>query len=297
MNLVKNTYGVSTVILPKLANLNMINKLGGSSLDRKKTTSKHKLVDPIKKDIDKPLVEEKKIKLRSMSNRTKSKIVNKLRSFARINSYLTFLTLTFVNEVDDQLAVKILRAFLDNAKKRLKGFEYLWVAERQTKNLTFKNNIHFHLVTNKFFLLEKWWPYWIDVQSKFGIKPREEHFRPGSAFNIKKADTTDVRKLGIYLTKYITKNEGKFNCQVWNCSKKISRLYTCHYTGISFINQLERLSDQNMLGGELKKYRTDYCDVCIYPYNKITSRFFTKLDVKNKEVWKDEELKEKGGMK
>lgn len=267
----------------------MFNKMGGSSLDRKKKPKKEKLIDPIKELLKKPLAQaakDKAPKLRSMSPRTRSKIRVKLISFARLNKNLTFLTLTFVNIVEDMVAIKILRAFLDNAKKRLPGFEYLWVAERQTKNEVFKDNIHFHLITNKFWKIDKWWPYWLDLQAKFGILPRDESYRPGSALNVRKVETSNIKQLSNYLTKYVTKNESRFACQVWNCSKGISRLYTSFYSGVGFINDLERLDKADQLGGKLKVYKKEYCNICIIPLNRITTNFYNKIDEKNKTVWK-----------
>ena len=64
---------------------------------------------------------------------------------------LSFVTLTFVNQVEDSKAIKVLKSFLDNATKRFKDFQYLWVAEKQTNNETFKNNIHFHLITKIYY--------------------------------------------------------------------------------------------------------------------------------------------------
>ena len=287
----KNTFGISYILDPRLSTPDMLNKMGGSSLERKETKKRDKVIDPIKELIDKPLgvaEKEKKVKMRTMSPRTRSKIRVKLISFSRLHKNLTFLTLTFVNLVEDQLAIKVLRAFLDNAKKRLPDFEYLWVAERQTQNETFKDNIHFHIITNKFWMLDKWWPYWLDLQAKFGIKPRDENFRPGSAFNVRKVETSNIKQLSNYLTKYVTKNSSMFACQVWNCSKKISRLYTSFYSGMNFINQLERLDKADQLGGKLKTYKNDYCNICIIPLNRITTNFYNKIDEKNKTVWKQE---------
>ncbi|HWB26993.1 MAG TPA: hypothetical protein VG738_16030 [Chitinophagaceae bacterium] len=289
----KNTYGVSYVMHPKVINPELINQLGGSSLNRKKTASRQKIEDTENIE-EETQAEATTPKLRSMSARTRSKIRNKLLSFARINKNLTFVTLTFVNQVADRTAIKVLRTFLDNAKKRLTDFEYLWVAERQTKNEVFKDNIHFHLVTNRFWKIDKWWPYWLDTQKKFGIVPRDENFKPGSAFNVRKIETANIKKLTTYLTKYVTKNTSEFDCQVWNCSKKISRLYTCFYTGISFINGIERLNETKQLGGELKIIPKEFCNVCVFPLNRITTNFYNKIDDENRIVWKEQNEKHDG---
>ncbi len=39
----------------------------------------------------------------------------------------------------------------------------------------------------------------------------------------------------------LTKNNAKFKCQVWNCSKKVSHLFTHFYTNEEFTDQFDRL--------------------------------------------------------
>lgn len=295
MLIVKNTFGISTTMDHWIAKSSSIGSLGGSSLDRVKKEVKVKEKNEIDEELKYPLskkVEERK-KLRRLSQRSKLKIRKKLIAFARLNKKLSFLTLTFVNKVEDELAVKVLRTFLDNAKKRSKDFEYLWVAEKQSKNVAFENNIHFHLVTNKYWQLEKWWNYWLDVQKKFGIVPRNENYKPSSAFDVRVINTANIKRVICYLTKYVTKNSSEFNCQVWNCSKKISRLYTCHYTGIGFIKNLERLEAAGQLGGELKVIPQDYCNIILFPLNRITMPLYNKIDDKNRTVWNDDSMTNK----
>ncbi|SDX05821.1 hypothetical protein SAMN05444410_108166 [Hydrobacter penzbergensis] len=292
MIVVKNTFGISASISPRIAGPELLNTLGGSSLNRKKTAPKEKINDPMAELLKQPLGQtekKKEKKLRSMSSRTKGKIRKKLIAFARIHKNLSFLTLTFVNEVQDSTAVKVLRVFLDNAKKRSKDFQYLWVAERQTKNTVFENNIHFHLITNKYWKLEKWWPYWLDVQARFGILPREAGSKPSSAFDVRHVSSNNIKGIVNYLTKYVTKNQGQFDCQVWNCSKKISRLYTEFYSGLSFLRHLEALEKSGQLGGELKIYPQEFCNIHIVPLNRRTMNLYNRIDEKNKAVWQEQD--------
>jgi hypothetical protein len=293
MLVVKNTFGVSTVMDGSVSSIENMTEFGGSSINRKKypKKEKHDIEKVLQTPLDAPKL-EKELRLRSMSKRTKSKIRVKLMALSQVHEKLTFVTLTFVNQVEDKKAVKVLKSFLDNAGKRFKDFQYLWVAERQTKNVVFIDNIHFHLVTNKYWPMEKWWNYWLAVQTKHGIKPREENFKPRSAFNVRLIKSDNVRGIGTYLTKYVTKNNGKFGCQVWNCSKKISRLYTCFYSGIQMIKTFERLQEQGLLDGEIKTYQQEYCSVNIIPLNKLVMRFYDPIGKKNKEGWNDEVKKE-----
>lgn len=291
MLVVKNTFGISTAFFQEVNEGDTRKKLGGSSLERKPYPKKE--VHEIQEVLKQPLEAKKKVqKLRSMSARTKAKIRTKLIAFSQVHDKLTFVTLTFVNQVEDHKAVEVLKTFLDNASKRFKDFQYLWVAEKQTNNETFKDNIHFHLVTNKYWPLDKWWNYWLGVQAKHGIEPRDNNYKPTSAFNVRLIKSDNVKGIGTYLTKYVTKNAGKFGCQVWNCSKKISRLYTCFYSGMEIIDGFKKLEEQGLLDGEIRTYKQDYCNINVIPLNKLVMRYYKPIENKNKEVWNDATGKE-----
>lgn len=162
--IVKNTYGCSAVLGTSLTRRLMYSKYSGSSLDRKKqdkTKPKKKELPeeeenaPTEKEQEKDATD----KVRVMSSRTKTKIRKKLYAFSRVSNLLTLVTLTFVNEVTDEQAIQVLRKFVDNMKKRKKDFQYLWVSERQTENKVFPDNIHFHMITNKYWDIQKTWNY------------------------------------------------------------------------------------------------------------------------------------------
>tara|TARA_R100000935_G_C2832555_1_gene166018 strand:- start:2289 stop:2471 length:183 start_codon:yes stop_codon:yes gene_type:complete len=44
------------------------------------------------------------------------------------------------------------------------------------------------------------------------------------------------------ITSFVTKNDAKFKCQVWNCSKRVSELYTDFYTTTEFTDNFARLN-------------------------------------------------------
>jgi len=289
--LVKNTYGVSYVLAPRVSDYKKLDQFGGSSLERKKLNKKR--VDLIDEVLRKPILEnggskqKQVVKLRSLSNRSKGKIRGKLISFVRLHEKLTFVTLTFCNTVQDNGAVKILRAFLKNVAKQTNDFQYLWVAEKQTKNKVFSDNIHFHLITTVGeWKIKKWWQYWLDVQAKYGIVPRDANYKPSSAFDVKRIRSSNIKGLVKYLTKYITKNKGKFGCQVWNCSKKISWLYTSFYSDLEFIKELERLEAAGQLGGKIQVFPKEFCNVNLIPLNRVTMNFYNRIDERNRVVWK-----------
>jgi hypothetical protein len=223
------------------------------------------------------IVKEEKIKKpRFMSPRTKQKIRKKVIAFSQAYKKLNFLTLTFINQVEDKQAVMLLARFLDNCNKQMKDFQYIWVAERQTKNEVFENNIHFHLITNKYFKIDKYWNYWISLQEKSGLKPREENFKASSAFDIRSLNAKNIKAIGQYITKYVTKNRDQFDCQVWNCSKKISMLYTDFYSGYEFIEDVEKVLEY-----ELEPIPAEYCTIYPIPLNRKTLPMYNRLNEKN----------------
>lgn len=277
--IVKNTYGTSVAFSTRQFGVVPKDEFSGSALQRKKP-------DPDKKPEKKKVVstEKKEIKLRTLSRRSKQKIRKKITCFARCHKRLSFVTLTFLNKVSDEEAVNVLRKFLDNAKKRSKNFEYVWIAERQTKNDAFKGNVHFHMITNKYWKVEKWWNYWIELQIKNGIKPRKKDFRPSSAFDVKQLNSSNIRSIASYVTKYVTKNDAKFKCQVWNCSKRVSELYTDFYTTTEFTDHFKRLNAV-LKEFEVKDHiERPFLNVKMIDLNRKTLPLYKRLDEKNKSI-------------
>ncbi len=284
MLITKNTYGVTSVFESKGFDMSKLGELSGSSLEREPQTEK----DYIKRLLSKPLIpetEKKERQAKVMSRRTKSKIRRKILAFARIHKHLSFVTLTFLNKVEETQAVKILGKFLDNVTKRSKDFQYLWVAEKQTENKVFENNIHFHLITNKYWKIDRWWKYWLDLQAKNGIIPRDENFKPSSAFDVRAITGQNIKAIANYLTFYVTKNEGEFKCQIWNCSKKVSWLKTNMYEDMSFLLRVDAMEKADLLNGERKVYKNEYCAIHTIPLNRNTLRLYNRIDEANKLMW------------
>jgi hypothetical protein len=159
----------------------------------------------------------------------------------------------------------------------------VWIAERQNKNDTFKGNVHFHLITNKYWKIEKWWNYGLTLQKKNGIIPRDKDFKPSSAFDVKQLNTNEIRRITSYVTKYVTKNNEKFKCQVWNCSRKVSELYTDFYTTTEFTDQFKRL---NAVSKEFtdKDPKSPVINVKMIELNRQTMPLYKRLDDKNKSL-------------
>lgn len=297
MSILKNSFGVSIGFVPKVSKWSLIDKLAGSSLERKENPLAELIeLSPVEKLLKKPLKlddTEEETKPRTMSPRSKSKIRKKVIAFSRLAKKLSFVTLTFVNKVSDRQAIKALGAFLDNVNKRSKDFQYLWVAEKQTKNKVFKDNIHFHLITNKYWDINRWWEYWLDVQKNQGIVPRDEDFKPSSAFDVKVINAANIKGVANYITKYITKNTGEFRCMIWNCSRKISQLYTDFYSEPEFLTGLKKLEEMELLEGKIMTYEQEHCQIHLIPLNHITTRLYEKIDEQNKIVWQMENQKKK----
>lgn len=274
--IVKNTYGTSVAFSTRQFGVVPKDEFSGSALQRKKK-------EPDKdKPKPKPKKNDGKIKLRSLSRRSKQKIRKKITCFARCYKRLSFVTLTFLNKVEDKQAVDILRKFLDNVKKRSTDFQYVWVAERQTKNAEFAGNVHFHIITNKYWKIDKWWNYWLDLQRKNGIEPREKDFKPSSAFDVKRLNSSNIRSIASYVTKYVTKNNAKFKCQVWNCSRRVSELYTDFYTTTEFTDQFKRLKaviKETVITGERNQ---PALNIKMIDLNRQTLPLYKRLDDKNK---------------
>ena len=289
--ILKNTYGTTAVLSQTTFKKPIFKGFTGSCLNRPATAKAFKpnkllsvnlegneLNPNFLTSTDKPTKEKKE---RFMSGRTKSKIKQKLTALSQVHKNLSFLTLTFVNKVEDEKGVKVFEKFISNVKKQSKDFQYVWIAEKQSKNKVFKDNIHFHIVSNKFFVLNKWADYWQKLQHKNGIVPREDSYKASSAFDVKGIATDNIKGVMCYLTKYVTKNTTKLNCQVWNCSKKISRLYTGFYSGYEFLEDIRtKLPDL-----KITEKSMEYCNLHFIPIDKTTLPFYDKIRVQNKKMW------------
>ena len=117
-------------------------------------------------------------------------------------------------------------------------------------------------------------------QQKNGIHPRDKDFKPSSAFDIKQLNASNIKRISSYVTKYVTKNNKKFKCQVWNCSKKVSELYTDFYTTTEFTDQFKRL---NAVTKEIvdKDRKSPVIDVKMIDLNRRTLPLYKRLDDKN----------------
>ncbi len=81
-----------------------------------------------------------------------------------------------------------------------------------------------------------------------------------------------------------TKNNAKFKCQVWNCSKRVSKLYTDFYTTTEFTDNFTRLNA--VLKEFVVKDNIDrpFLNIKMIDLNRQTLPLYKRLDDKNKTI-------------
>jgi hypothetical protein len=183
--------------------------------------------------------------LHFFSQRSKGKVRDKCTALHRcLGKQKTFATLTFIADVTDAIAIRILNKFLTALRDRYGRIHYIYIAERQLQTT---NRIHFHLIINKFLPVREINALWVLQQYNAGIEfdgiskqqveewikwdrenpekksELQKHLNPFDVEKIK-----GIHGLSYYLTKYITKgnNSDGFGCAVWHCSRVVSRLFT-----------------------------------------------------------------------
>lgn len=140
--------------------------------------------------------------------------------FFRVN----FITLTLPStqiHCDNTIKSVALNQFITELKKKNKEVKYFWRAEKQSNG-----NIHFHLVTDMYIHYEKLRNMWNRCINKLGYVDRFElahkHNNPNSTdvHAIK-----NIRNLGAYLSKYVSKNMNNQSIcgRLWSCDIMTSK--------------------------------------------------------------------------
>lgn len=65
------------------------------------------------------------------------------------------------------------------------------------------------MITNKYWKINKRMQYWINWQKRNGVKLGQVEFNPTSAFEVKQLNSSNIRSIAAYVTKYVTKNSAK----------------------------------------------------------------------------------------
>lgn len=258
--------------------------LSGSSFNRK-PSKKY----PVKKSEEDPI--------HVMSKRTKGKIRDKATAFFRAVPKRIFVTMTFIEHVDDREGKRILNKFLTVVRKEIPSFEYLVISEHQPDRA--ERTIHFHMLSNKVLTIQRYNSLWVLQQYNAGLtghrangeaiskaeiiarykgtfpKTRNDNGGVGAVLNpvqIEKAYC--ISSIAWYLTKYVTKQETgeKFGCLTWHCSRKVSRLFTAQLVGPSTFSYM--LSFRN--------YKMDRDTGECWAPRQISGAFFTLVFVNNR---------------
>lgn len=113
----------------------------------------------------------KKYALRMLSARSKQKIREKTGAFFRARGKnSTFITLSFIEAVDDRRAISLLNKFFTQVRKDYGDFEYIWVIERQQENEKFKDNPHFHIIIDRRLSVTRYNSLWVMQQYNEGMR-------------------------------------------------------------------------------------------------------------------------------
>jgi ribosomal protein S17E len=264
-------------------------EFSGSSLNRKRYPSKKA----------KPRSEEV---VHIFSDRSKTKVRDKATAFFRClkRDDRIFLTLTFIEHVPDDQAVKILNKFLTVVRKERHGFQYHWVAEHQPENQA--HTIHYHILLNRRLPIRRYNALWTLQQYNAGLQGKtadgrvipiqeiRDRYEYDMTAKFRKKDPDSIQAVlnpahiikayGInalagYLTKYITKQKKEeFRCLNWHCSRKVSRLFTRQVVEFSTFSYLKSFSN----------YRVDYKTGECQPATMITRPFFSMIVVNNRKT-------------
>lgn len=143
----------------------------------------------------------------------------------RIKPRFTMLTLTLSSKQvhkDEEIKTKILNPFITELKKVLgRNLLYVWSAEAQPLNT---DNIHFHIVTDRY--IDKHWAraVWNRIQDRLGYVERCKFTNPPSTdIRVRNIDKQSVAYLMKYLTKF-KKTARKITGKLWGCSHKLTTL-------------------------------------------------------------------------
>lgn len=234
------------------------------------------------------------------SKRSRGKVKDKATAFFRAaQQQRAFVTLTFIEDVDDRRGVKILNKFLTVLRKERPGLEYLWVAEHQEERK--ERTIHFHMIVNRRLPIKRYNALWTlqqyneglvghhangeliskqeiekryqhDITSKFKKKDPDSVQAVLNPFDIEEA--YNIYGLGKYLTQYITKQADKdpFGCLNWHCSRKVSKLFTKEVVSPSTFRYMCSLANVRI------NFDTGQC----WTPKPLAKQFFTMVYVNNK---------------
>ena len=200
------------------------------------------------KDNDLSTTKEKRYQVNKVEVRNRINAMVQTRQ-ARKEKELYFWTVTFPPCLTDQLCYQALNTWLTSLRQAKMLHNYLWIAERQTGERKTDggqatNTIHYHLAiphrmnvvhANKIMrtILTTFSKKGLIEYTRYQLKhyngvdiAKNRKTRRVTNFAVKKG----MKSLSIYMSKYITKNNGSFANLAWHNSRGFSALFT----GITF---------------------------------------------------------------
>lgn len=177
-----------------------------------------------------------------MSERTKKKIGSIIDNWSNAIEYhnnnlvqfkkrkrkqLVFATLTLSSEQkhdDNYIKRNLLNTLLTKLRYRFDDVNYLWVAERQTKNT---GRLHFHIIIDRYILFSDLAQMWDSVQLEHGYLSQEQINNHHSA-STEIHGLKNVNNVAAYVSKYIQKDDSKESVKgrLWSCSRELAKMTT-----------------------------------------------------------------------
>lgn len=181
---------------------------------------------------------EKKLKCPRLYCVDKKKVSHRILNFykaQRGEKMLYFWTVSFPLKTSDDTGYRLLNKWLTRLRQEKILRSYLWIAERQQNG-----TIHYHIAVNQKMNVQKANRYmraaiatevekgtikWdrVQVMRYNGVDLAKDR-KTKRVINFAKGKKS--KALSSYLTKYVTKNNEKFNHLAWHCSRDYSNLVT-----------------------------------------------------------------------
>lgn len=271
-------------------------KAWNNSLIRKDKSSKKSIIEKIESEALK-VVEVEKTK--TPYSLRKGKIRNKILNFFNLNAskkFCAFYSISFPKGFPDELCYKIFNTWLTRCRKDCNLKSYLWVAERQNNN-----TLHFHLITNNFMrisIVNNYMKECIRTQNSknnLGIsKYIIDHYNGVDVDNIweskrkgknaKRLNKTEAtRKISMYLTKYVSKNDTKSDRLPWHCSRDISALFiSINYSDVSMLEITDLISNNP---NAVISYQQEFFTMHYFQFQPL-DEWYNDLSAINNQIYK-----------
>lgn len=206
-------------------------------------------------------------------------ITNKYKSnkYQRSEHYPVFITLTLSSEqvhTDQEIKRSLLDLFIKKIKQKYNVTHYFWRAEKQENN-----NIHFHLIIDKYISYYELLEIWNQTQENLGyiteFEKKYNHRKPNSV-DVRSAK--DVKNFINYVIKYAIKIEGnnKVTGRLFGFSDNLRTL------GVYQSELDSNISDQLITytkNNYFKVYKSDYFTVIYFDKSFYGTSLYNQLEL------------------